>query len=185
MEPPFPRGVSMPSRSIRLLTTMVVTALSACAGRSWLPVTGPRTPGAAAAALNTFWRYRHAAPPTHLAVNLPMGSAADSAALEALLTAPGAITLFHDTSRYSAASISADSQAVLGEIYDLRPILPAEWDSSVAVDSDVFRGMDIRGVVYRVAREQCRGWPCHDGAWVDVLPAGRGFRGVLFAMWTE
>jgi hypothetical protein len=175
----------MPSRSSVLVATLLVTGLSACAGRTWLPVTGPKTPGAAAAALSAFWHFRHAEPPTHLAVNLPMGTAADSAALEALLMAPGTITLFHDTSRYSAASISADSQAVLGEIYDLRPILPAEWDSLVAADSNIFRGIDICGVVYRVSREWCRGWPCHDGAWVDVQPAGRRFLGVMFAMWTE
>jgi hypothetical protein len=74
---------------------------------------------------------------------------------------------------------------VLGTVYDVRLIPEAAWDSMVAADSNLLAGVELHGAVYHVSREWCRGWPCHDGNWVDVRRQGHRYRGVVFAWWVE
>jgi hypothetical protein len=163
----------------------MLTLAAACAAQTPPPVTGPAVSGPVAAALSSFWRLHPTEQSTKLSINVPRDTPVDPAELRALLAAPATVTLFRDSSRYNNLNLPADSQGSRGDIYDIRLIPPSAWDSIVAADSALFSAITIQGAVYHVAREWCRGWPCHDGAWVDVRRDGDKYRGVVFAWWVE
>lgn len=175
----------MSSQLVSCCTAFIAATTVACAGQAWRLATGPRATAPVPAALRAFWRYQHAEPPGRLSVNVPPETPLDSGTMRALRSTATAITLFRDTSRYNARNISVDSQRVLGNIYDVRRIPPAVWDSMAAADSNLFAAVEVHGPVYHVSRESCRGWPCHEGVWVEVRRAGSEYQGVVFAWWAE
>lgn len=175
----------MPSRFVGRHTTLLMLTALGCDRQESRPVTGPQASAPVAAALSAFFQLQGTEWTGHLAINIPMDTPVAPEAFAALRSDSTTVTLFRDSSRYNARNISADSQRVLGTVYDVRVMSHVAWDSMVAADSNLFADVERQGAVYRVSREWCRGWPCHEGAWVDVRPEGRQYQGVVIAWWVE
>jgi len=138
-----------------------------------------RTPEAAA--LAAYWRQMEVdigagEALSHLLVNVPP----DRRALDSVLAADlddwsGSVRVVRDTAWYGGELIEKKLLESYQGVWDVRP----------ASAYDHLRG-EVRGTAYAVANMWCVGWPCHQGAQVDVIRVGRQFVGrAVILNWVE
>ena len=152
-----------------------------CTDRSSTAYTTP-----IAAALSSVWRQPGMSRPARLALNVPPSLDLDLSALHTDVAGwHSALTLFRDTSWFAGGLISIDSLRVLHVVYDVRRLARSEWTTYWTTVWSVpgpKRGgsrdsLIVRGDVYRVGYESCRGWPCHGDTYVEVRQTRHGYVG--------
>jgi hypothetical protein len=149
-----------------------------------------RTP--IAAALTVLWNRTEDSPPPQLALNVPPSTALDLSSLQADVAGwQSRLTLFQDTSGCAQAIVPEDSLRALKRVYDVRALTLVEWQAVVARFFSEHHGAPtpadtsptIHGMVFRVAYQWCRGWPCNGWAWVEVRSTRRGYAPGRTLLW--
>jgi hypothetical protein len=134
-----------------------------------------------AAALSSAWRYPKTGIPAQLALNVPPSESLDVRDLGTDANHWHTdLILLQDTSPFARTMISPDSLRSLGTVYDVRGLADTDWFAIWNSFQSSFTDVDslyLNGIVYRVAVETCRGWPCHGATYVEVRQSGGRYVG--------
>jgi hypothetical protein len=132
-----------------------------------------------------FWHGDSITPPTQLLLNIPPDVEIDTVVLRNALTGHvQELLLRRDSALEAAPDVSDDFLAQVDGFYDVRPVRESRWRQLVA-DTALIRDVPPRERVYEVRRQWCRGWPCLEGAFIELRRRGTHWRGLVFMEWVE